>query len=198
MKEKSKNHLNEDQTIWSVVDESVLSPELKTHMDSCGLCVESKRKLENDLKQLGNNARNFAPSMEQKTVLPLEKSGEKFGEKTGFFSLGHLNWNPALSLAATAVILIAIVWWSPVFKFDPVFKSDNGFEIGEADREIWEADELLTEISRLSENSLPVVYMDISGESYPGLEEEFIEFVAPSITNGPLTFKKRGKGELLC
>ncbi len=188
MKEKRKNHLNDDQTIWSVVDESVLSPERKIHMDSCGLCLESKRKLEKDIKQFGNNARKFAPSMEQKTVLPLERSGER----SGFFSLGHLNWNPVLSLAATAVFLIAVVWWSPVFK------SDNGLKLGEAEQEIWEADELLTEISRLSENSLPVVYMDISGESYLGLEEEFIDFVAPSITNGPLTFKKRGKGELLC
>ena len=194
MKEKRKNHLSEDQIIWSVVDESVLSPEQKTHMSSCGLCVESKRKLEKDLKQLGDNARNFAPPMEQKTALPLEKSGEKFD----FFSFGRLNKNPVLSLAAAAVILITIVWWSPVFKFDPVFKSDNGLKTGEADRKIWEADELLTEISRLSENSLPVVYMDISGESYLGLEEEFIEFVAPSITNGPLTIKQRGKGESLC
>jgi hypothetical protein len=194
MKEKSKNHLNEDQTICSVLDESVLSPELKTHMASCGLCADSKRKLEKDLKQLGDNARSFAPSMEQKTALPLEKSGEK----SEFFSFGHFNKSPALSLAATAVILITIVWWSPVFKFDPVSKSDNGLKTGEADQEIWEADELLTEISRLSENSLPVVYMDISGESYLGLEEEFIDFVAPSITNGPLTIKQRGKGESLC
>ncbi len=194
MKEKSKNHLSEDQTIWSVIDESVLSSELKTHMASCGLCVDSKRKLEMDLKQLGNNARNFAPTMERKTALPLERSGEK----SGFFSFWHFNTNPVLSLAATAVILIVIALWSPVFKSGPVFKLDNGLRTVEADRQIWEADELLTEISRLSENSLPVVYMDISGESYLGLEEEFIEFVSPPITNDPLTFKKRGKGELLC
>jgi hypothetical protein len=44
-------------------------------------------------------------------------------------------------------------------------------------------EQLMAEVSSLVENSLPKIYLDLSGESIPGVSEEFINFVIPDGEN---------------
>lgn len=53
-------------------------------------------------------------------------------------------------------------------------------ELAALTQEMWEDDLFMIEVSALSENALPLFCSDVSGESYPDFDEEFIDFVVPS------------------
>ena len=65
-------------------------------------------------------------------------------------------------------------------------------------QEMLEAEEFLQQISMLSENSLPQVYLDITGESDMEFDEEFMDFIIPTVENEPLSYDSWGKGVELC
>lgn len=48
-------------------------------------------------------------------------------------------------------------------------------------REIWEDERFMGDVSLLEENALSPIHQDITGEDYPVLDEEFMEFVVPSL-----------------
>jgi hypothetical protein len=89
-------------------------------------------------------------------------------------------------------MLILVVWWTAPFKITP----EGGVEI--TTREMQEAENFMIEISILAENALPAVYMDINGESYTGFDEEFMQFIIPSLNQESQSYDSGTKGVLPC
>ena len=50
----------------------------------------------------------------------------------------------------------------------------------------------------LTENALPSVYQEISGEYDADLDKEFMQFIVPFIDTEPLSFEGGRKGVRLC
>ena len=98
----------------------------------------------------------------------------------------------AFGLALTVAMLFLVVWWTAPFKITP----EGGREITAL--EMQESESFMAEISTLAENALPTVYMDITGESYTGFDEEFIQFVIPSINIDSQSSDSGTKGVLPC
>ncbi len=184
MNDTGRFHLNEDHLFRAVIAETELSAELRAHLATCPQCRGSKERFEKNLSQLGQMAKELSPIPQNKIVLPVEKN---LG-----FSKPFINWKLMTSMAAAAAMAFLLLLWSPRLNLT------HSPTLPLTARATWEADPVMIEIDALSINALPSIYMDISGESYLGLEDEFIEFVVPSTENESLPLESGVKGALLC
>ena len=168
---ENNGHLGKDQLIVAVVDEKDLPLSLQEHLAACPQCRADKIRIESKLTQLGRLAKQYAPLPEQKISLPESKP------RRSLFRLEGWQIAAGTALAAAAVIFTVLWLGSPGIKPDIAMKVT-------AD-EALEAETLMNDINVLTENALPAVYLDITGESYIGLDEEFMQFVVPDINESP-------------
>ncbi|MDM8525596.1 hypothetical protein QUF80_19675 [Desulfococcaceae bacterium HSG8] len=160
-------HLNEDQLICAVVDESDLTVAVRNHLFACPACQNEKQQFEQELKILGHMAEKFVP-LHRKAVSSLP-------ERQGFWKnvfLSPVKW-PRFAAGLTVILLMVGIWGSPQF--------ETGYE-EEIVQTAWESDEdqqMTTDIRVLEGYTLPEFYLDVSGETYGYFDEEFLEFVAP-------------------
>ncbi len=177
-------HLSEDQLLMAIVEESDLPISLREHLFTCPKCRADKVRFEQKLTQVGRMAKYYTPPSKQRILLPESEPRS--------FYLWFRGQQAAFGLALTVAMLILVVWWTAPFKITP----EGGVEI--TAREMQEAESLMTEISILAENALPTVYLDIIGESYTGFDEEFMQFIIPSINKEPQSYDPGTKGVMPC
>ena len=184
---KGKNHhLNEDQIIRAVVDESELAASTRQHLDNCNQCRAQKAHLEQNLERLGQAARQFAP-------LPRKRLNLKASQISPTIRWSW-NWKTALVTTMAAAALFIIMWWASQGR--EMFDTSGRENVIADDAKASES--LMTEVNILSENALPQAYMDIAVETELEFNEEFINFIAPLIEDDSLTFIPGKKGAGLC
>jgi len=168
MTKEKETHLKEADLLQAVVDEADLTASLQEHLKTCRLCHSEKDRLELALAELGDRAERFAPASSRRVALPVRESTRR--------ALSwYWNWRRTL-VAGMAVAVAAII---VVYGGISVRKVEEA-KLAALTQEIWEDELLMTEISALSENALPLFCSDISGESYPDFDEDFMDFVVPS------------------
>ena len=177
-------HLDEEQILHAVVDEAELSPTQRKHLISCSQCRANKERLEQDLERLGDLAKHFTPLPKNRISLP--------AENTGIFSRWPLSWRASLGAAMVAALVMLVVWSAGPLRTG--FQDNADMQTGE----IFEPDPFMTEIRMLTENVLPSVYQEISGEYDSELDKEFMQFIVPPIDTEPLSFEEGGKIVRLC
>ncbi|MBT8368944.1 MAG: hypothetical protein KJP23_29985, partial [Deltaproteobacteria bacterium] len=64
--------------------------------------------------------------------------------------------------------------------------------------EMMEAEKLMSEVNTLVDNALPSFYLEISGEKFPNYDEEFYQFLIPTIEDDMLTSDRGKRGTALC
>jgi hypothetical protein len=180
------HHLNEDQIIRAVVDESELSESVRQHLGNCNQCRAQKARLEQNLVYLGQAAGQFAP-------LPCKRLKLKASE-TSHSIRWSWNWKAALGTTLATAALFIFMWWASQGR--EMFET-SGREKVIAD-DVKASESLMTEVSILSENALPQEYMDIAAETESVINEEFINFIAPLMEDDSLTFIPGKKGVRLC
>jgi hypothetical protein len=180
--ERKNNHLDDDQLLWAVVEEAELPASVGAHLSSCPQCFARKERLEQKLARLGQKAEIFAPLHRKKVSLSLDEV-----RSPHWWSWG---WRTALAVSL-AVILIAI-WSSNIF----VPSSDT--LITRLNQEMLEDERFMAEISLLEENALPSLFEDISQEGNSVFDEEFMEFVVPSVEDEIRSHNPIVKGAELC
>ncbi len=183
MSSKKNFHLEEDQLSLAVIDEADLSPSQREHLSGCHQCRERKEKIEAGLSQLGQMAEHFAPSPKKRFSLPIEKQQRSF--------LWSWQWRTGLGVAVAA-IFIAVVGVPPLYE-DKQEPGDILFT-----QEMLEAEEFMLEVSTLAENALPQEYIYITGETGEETDEEFMDFMAPTIEDDYWSLDSGKKGGELC
>jgi len=181
---KEENHLDEDQLIRAIVDETDLSPSVRDHLSSCPLCRAGMEQIEQDLTGLGKTAERLAPAENRKVSLPA------WGPSR--VNQWFLNWRLSFGAIAAAAMVLLVVWWSIQNKIIHEETLDIMAQV------TWEDDAFMTEISILTENAMPQVYLDIIGEYYVGIDDVFIQFVIPSIETNSLSHNLGRKGVKSC
>lgn len=184
MSSDRSSHLEDDQLLLAVVDEADLPQPLREHLSTCLQCREIKEQIGNDLIRLGQMAKRLSPSPRKGVSFPVEKPLSS--------SWWSWEWKVVLGVAAAAVFVMLVMNGPAFFKTIPE-RSD----IMRA-QEMLEAEEFLQQISMLLENSLPQVYLDITGESDIEFDEEFMDFIVPTVENESLSYDSWGKGVELC
>lgn len=164
---KENIHLEEEQMIRAIVDESDLPEAERKHLAACSTCGEKKQEMEKELSVLGKLAQAYAPSPPTRMLLP---------EKERFY-LRPWTWQKTLLAGASAVavlVLIVAIW----FRFPRTGREKASLDIyhSASEREL-----LSIEARALEEDPLPPFHRFVIGGSYPVLNEGFVEFVSTSI-----------------
>ena len=179
-----KNHPNEDQLILAIVDETKLPVSIREHLSLCPKCRSEIKKIEQNLNNLGQTAKQLAPAAHRKISLPVEKPSK-------IYRWLH-DWRISFGAIATAAVVAFVIWLS----IPGTILYEDTLDI--MAQVTWEDDAFMTEIDILTENAMPQVYLDIIGEYYVGIDDEFIQFVIPSIETNSLSQDSGRKGVKLC
>jgi hypothetical protein len=136
-------HLDEDQLLWAVVEETELPLPLQEHLSACPQCRTNKERFEQDLARLGQMAERFAPSLRGPVSLPVEKPRGSAGWLWG--------WRAYASATVAAALVVIVVWSFPMFRDTP---GDNGAMLA---REMQETEQFMAEVSMLVENRVRIL-----------------------------------------
>jgi hypothetical protein len=177
-------HLNDDQIFCAIVEAGDLPDTVRKHLAGCPQCRIAVEQFEEELSALGKLAHHFSPKPETQITLPVEKTTQSI--------FGAWKWQVSFGAAFSAVLVFVMVWWSGMT--NTVINGGPNNLSGE----LWEDEKLMTEISSLSENALPQLYMDITGETDPEDDDDFLEFVDPSTEDTSLSLNILKKGVKPC
>jgi hypothetical protein len=179
MKTADNDHLSERQFLQALVDAADLPAGASRHLSSCEACRHRLALRRRNLTAVGNMARRLAPSPPR--YLPIVDMARA---PRGWF----VRWRAASGLAlagAVALLLIGGLFWA---------RLDDNPGPRMANRPAWPSDPVMVETGMLTENALPRIFLDLTGESDPLLDDEFIRFVVPSEEIGPLSRGPYKKG----
>jgi hypothetical protein len=167
MKPGNMQHLDEEQLVQAVVDATDLPHSVQAHLAKCGQCLAGKNSFELEMTKLSQQVERFAPKPQRRILLPVQKT------KNPLRNL--LDWRNLVAAAATVTAVFILVWGTNMVRNPSV----PGAEILAAEME--EAERLMTEVNTLVDNALPAFYLVISGEKNAAYEEEFFQFLIPTI-----------------
>ena len=159
-------HLSEEEVIRAVVDETDLPDPMKRHLSVCPVCGRNKERLSSRLSQLGDIARAVTPVPLKRVTLP-----EK--ERAKSFSFWGMSRSRVLIAGLSVAMIIAVFLWTVPLRTVPQGDSSVWSD------DMWEDYTLMMEIIELKDVPLPQIYFDISGESFPTISEEFMDFLVP-------------------
>jgi len=179
-----ENHPDEDQLILAIADEAKLPDSIREHLALCPRCRAGIKKIERDLNNLGQTARQLAPAAHRKISLPVEKPSR-------IYKWLH-DWRVSFGAIATAAVVVLVIWLS----IPSTILYEDSLDI--MVQVTWDDDVFITEINMLTQNAMPQLYLDIIGEYYVSIDDEFIKFVVPDPETGPLSYNNREKGVKSC
>jgi len=170
MTQEKSLHLTEKEIIQAVVDETDLVESLREHLSMCQICRNEKERLENQLVCLGRTAERLAPLSGERFKLPSKEISKSPG-------IWRWQWQSLLAAGVAAAMIIAVILFKTPF---PTSLENSNTKWT---NEFVKDEQLMAEVSSLVENSLPKIYLDLSGESISDVSEEFINFVIPDVDN---------------
>jgi len=181
----SKNsHLDEEYMLRAIVDEAKLPDPIREHLSLCSTCRAGIKKIEQDLNNLSQTARQLAPAAHRKISLPVEKPLK-------IYRWLH-DWRISFGAIATAAVVVLVIWLS----IPNTILYEDSLDI--MAQVTWDDDIFIAEINILTKNVMPQVYLDIIGEYYLGIDDEFIQFVIPDFETNSLSYYQRRKGVKSC
>ena len=183
MKSGDMQHLDEEQLVRAVVDATDLPESVQAHLAACGQCLAGRNSFEHEMTKLGRKAEQFAPKPQRRIMLPAQKA------KTPFWKM--LDWRNLVAAAATVSAVFILVWGTNMVRN----LSDPGTQNLTA--EMVEAKRLMTEVNTLVDNALPPFYLVISGEQNAAYEQDFFQFLIPTVEDKTLSDRGK-KGISLC
>jgi hypothetical protein len=156
-------HLDEEQLLCAIVEESDLLPWARDHLSSCLSCRAEKERIEGSLARMSRKAERFAPLPTRKVVVPPEPVG-------GRPWLWLQDWKWTFTAGVTAAMAVVVTLGSLMFTVKQDRNAANLY------REMLDDERLITEVGRLEENALPSFYLEISeGAADQDLDEDFQE-----------------------
>ncbi len=120
--------------------------------------------------RLGRTAERLVPLSGERFKLP----SEEILKSPRFW---RWQWQSLLAAGVAAAMIFAVLLWKTPFPISPENSNDQWTN------EFVQDEQLMAEVNSLVENSLPKIYLDLSGESIPGVSKEFIDFVIPDVEN---------------
>ncbi len=184
MKSGDMQHLDEEQLVQAVVDATDLPEAVQAHLNECGQCLAGRNSFEHEMTKLGRKAEQFAPKPQRRIILPVQKTKNPFWN---FLDRRYL-----IAAAATVTAVFILVWGTNMVRN----LSEHGTQNLTA--EMVEAERLMTEVNTLVDNALPPFYLEISGEKNADYDEEFYQFLIPTLEDKALTSNRGKKGTSLC
>jgi len=184
VKANSISHLDENQIIQAVVDESDLPASTQAHLRACSQCRDLKQSFEQNLTNLGDLAAQLAPKPQRRIILPVQNPRSRFS--------GFWDWRRLMAAAATVAAVFIVVWGTNMARKYSVHRTET------LTAEMRDAKQLMNEVNSLVDNALPPFYLELSEEPKPDYDEEFYKFLIPPVEEKKLTSGQEKQGTPLC
>lgn len=163
----NEQHLDEQQLIQALVDESDLPRSVQMHLGDCHRCRSEMEGFEQELAALGQVAERYAPQPQKRIVLPV---AEAESTRWSFLNLRH-----AIGAAAAVAVVLMVLWGTTTLR------NLTGNGTAGTPAKLMEARQLMTEVNMLVDNALPPLYLEISTEYKPENDKDFYQFLIPQI-----------------
>lgn len=163
----TNQHLSSDDVIKAMVDRNDLAADRRAHLDECARCRERVSQFECRLAGIGKMARETAPASSRPFRLPRTESRR------------HWQTKPIFAAGAAALVLLAVVMWSPDPASPPEVSTVASIDAAE-DRQ------LIEDIDAIVENALPEAYQELATFDMPDwsaddLEDDPSDWIVPSL-----------------
>lgn len=183
MHNEKNRHLSIDELLKAVVDEEGLTHEMKHHMAACPRCNAQKEKIERYLDELSQKAMQMTPRPMRSIILPEKKIKPAHWR--------HHRFRPAFGIITALCLVVVAVWWSGMLKSSP--RVDQVA----MNQEIQDTEQFMIDVgSMVVENALPQAYQEVLTVFETESEEDFMQFIVPTVDpNNPtsLLLKKEDK-----
>ncbi len=183
MKTDNRIHLNDEEILSAVIDESDLDPGKRAHLSACRACQERKDAVEAPFVRMGGLASRYTPRPAGSPSIVQRQPGRNI------FGMGF-RLRPMLAAAIGILLMVTWIGWQ---------SGDRRRGAGSLDSaQLQKIDDaaLMAEVEALIDGALPEAYRYIAGDPEPRFTEDFMRFVAPLSEDDSLSFdsKQRGKG----
>ncbi len=158
-------HLNEEQLLRAVIDETELAGEVRRHLQECATCTEKIALFRTNLQELGENARQHVPAMTKTITLPPQEPAPVSWK---------LGWLPSFGAAVMAGLVLFVY-------FLGLEATSPGLPEFQSPEDLLAEEYLMDEIFEMVENPLPDELYQLTGDNSDGFDEEFLKFVVPEI-----------------
>jgi hypothetical protein len=162
-------HLREDEIVVAMVDPDDLSSARQNHLHHCHHCENARRRWEQGLARFGEHADHWTPSPLGPVSLsdrPVKIHG--FG--------WNWAWKGISAAAAVALVIMVVSLWPRPSTMGPPYTNRL------AEKLPVETERLVSQVDALVENPLPAAYTALTGGNGSLLDDEFMNFIVPPVT----------------
>jgi hypothetical protein len=184
LKPITASHLSEDEIVVALVDPADLAPARQSHLHHCHHCETARRRLEQGLARFGERVDQWTPSPRGPASLP-DRPIRIPG--TGW----NWAWKGITAAAAAALVIMVFNLWPQLATIGPLYPSGIG------ERGPLETERLVGQVNALVENALPASYVALTGSNGSLLDDEFMDFIIPPVTEEVSHFDQR-RGHVPC
>jgi hypothetical protein len=156
MKVENHTHLQDEQILWAVIDESDLARHAQEHLRGCPVCKRKVEQFRYELRDFGQKASLAVPPFSRPVRLPREKPA------AGSHNVG---WLPVFGAAAMAAFVVFFYFMGMETVAPTQFASLQNQE------SLLEDESLMREIAEIVEVPLPADVYAISGDNETGFYE---------------------------
>jgi hypothetical protein len=178
-------HLNQQQIIQAIVDISDLTDSQKAHLSACPRCGDSVNQLNTALARMGAMAAQSVPDAARPLVIPTKKPG--------LLQRLAWNWRPYFRVAVPVMVVLIIAVASVIVK-----SRHDKHMLALEEQDLRAAEQLMTEVNMLIDNPLSADIQTLISIVETESDEEFIQYILPTIENDPLSNMSGKKGEFIC
>ena len=173
MDAKECDHLNSDQLLHAVVNESDLPRDLRAHLKQCPPCRQEVDRLAARFGAIGRMARDISPDALGRVRLPEKRRRFFLGRRVGL--------RPALGMAVAMVLLMMVTLYQPMGNRSMPMVP-QAVETAELRLDLEAEARLFTEINDLLSNPLPEEYQQFGGAGGEiGELGDPTEFIVPDV-----------------
>jgi len=180
----SNKHLEEAQILQAIVDISDLPDDQQAHLAACPVCLAEKGRLDRMLLQLGNMARASAPAVTGRPVLP--------DRRPGFLQRWFFSARPSVRIAVPALMVLMVATAALVLT------PDQDKHVFFVEEQTIDPEQLLSDIDGLIDNPFPQELQTMISIVEIDPDEDFMEYIVPTIETDPLSNVPGKKGEDIC
>jgi hypothetical protein len=162
---KQQDHLNKDELIWAIVDESELSPAQRDHLAGCDSCLNERSRLEGELNSFADMASARVPPMRKTMMLPALEPVRRTRHVGLRLVLGSALAAGIMVIAAAGIFIYGI----------PGQKPNTNNELTALQQEAASDELLMKEVNQLVDNPLPQAWANMG--SIPDLDMDAMDAI---------------------
>lgn len=159
----ANNHLIDDQIIRYLVDPEDLSVDFRFHMESCSHCQAEKNRLERNLFNLGEIAKDFTPELSRRIIF--FRGRRKKSHTWNWFRLA------IVGMTFTVGVLLAVRL--------ELSHIEQQKRVARLTTEMIKDEHLMAGVEKIDSNDLPQALSEIVGDSEVDLDENLIKMITP-------------------